>query len=105
MPSNSLITVISVAILAGLSAQPVQAVDLERGRELHQNHCLFCHDTKLYARSHTDILSYEELRLQVDFWQSQTVLNWQVEDIEDVAFYLNELFYKLPCPHTPSNLC
>jgi hypothetical protein len=42
--------------------------------------------------------SWGDLVYQVNRWQGVAGLNWSATDINDVATYLNERFYRLPGP-------
>ena len=57
----------AVFCAVALSAASAQAVDQQRGKELHHNHCLACHGTTVYIRSQPLVTSYAELLEQVDF--------------------------------------
>ena len=64
---------------------------------MHDNRCLFCHDESMYRRGKL-VNSCDQLRMQVDIWQSNLLLNWRTADVEDVASYLNDRFYRFKCP-------
>ena len=80
------------------SAAPANAVDLERGKLLHDNHCRMCHDSIAYKRGSKLASDYAQIKAQVIRWQTNTGLRWSQEDIDSVAAYLAETYYKLPVP-------
>lgn len=65
---------------------------------MHDNRCVFCHDENMYRRGKL-VNSCDQLRMQVDIWQSNLLLNWRTADVEDVASYLNDRFYRFKCRH------
>ena len=80
------------------SAAPALAVDVDRGRALHENHCRMCHDSVAYKRDQKIAKTYDQVRAQVQRWQTNTGLRWSDEDIENVAAYVTKTYYKIPCP-------
>jgi mono/diheme cytochrome c family protein len=92
---------IPARVIAGslmlLACAPSGAADLERGKLLHGTFCLGCHGDSVARRENRLVNSYAELRRQVARWQANTGLNWEARDVDDVAAYLNALYYKLPC--------
>lgn len=42
------------------------------------------------------VRSWPDLVHQVTRWQALVGQNWQARDVEDVAAYLNQEFYRLP---------
>lgn len=76
----------------------VHAQDLERGRMLHENHCRMCHESIAYKRSGHIARNIEEVRAQVTRWQNNTDLRWSDEDIDNVAAYLAQRYYKFTPP-------
>lgn len=87
--------VMGFAFTAPLSGQ---AQDIERGRMLHENHCRMCHDSIAYKRTGHIAKNYAEVRAQVTRWQTNTGLHWSQEDIDNVAAYLVQRYYKFPPP-------
>jgi len=85
----------AVCLAAALTG--AQAADPERGRLLHGTFCQGCHDESVAKRESRVAKSYQELRRQVARWQSNTGLNWQTEDVNDVTAYLNTTFYGFQC--------
>ena len=74
------------------------AADMMRGGELYRAHCSACHTAQVHWRQKSLVHSWNDLRYQVSRWQRLSGQNWSREEIEDVAAYLNRLFYQAPCP-------
>lgn len=74
------------------------AADADRGRMLHDTHCISCHGTQVYKRDGKLGTNYEEIRKQVARWETNVSLKWGDADIDAVATYLARTFYKVPCP-------
>ena len=87
--------------LAGCSAPPPDPAatvhaDARRGELLYDTACLQCHTTQAHWREKRLVRDWPGLLHQVTRWQAVAGQNWQAEEIEDVAEYLNQRFYKLP---------
>jgi cytochrome c553 len=97
---------LAVVLVAGcgISPQPVPpgppAVDMTRGRELYQTYCIACHTAQVHWRDRSLVHSWEDLRAQVTRFQGIAGQQWSAQEIDDVAAYLNRLFYEVPCPLT-----
>lgn len=87
-----------VSLIAGTAVTPVHSADFERGRALYENHCRMCHDSLAFKRDDKVAKDYEEVRTQVNRWQTNTSLHWSADDIENVASYVARTYYKIPCP-------
>ena len=74
------------------------AADMIRGGELYRAYCNACHTAQIHWREKSLVHSWNDLRYQVSRWQRNSGQNWNREEIEDVAAYLNQLFYQAPCP-------
>ena len=68
--------------------------DAEHGQELHDKHCMKCHDTGVYTRENRRIADQDALLKQVKRCELNLGLRWFDKDINDVAQYLNQSFYK-----------
>ena len=77
-----------------LNVPLAQAADAKRGQELYQANCTRCHDTSVHTRPNSIIHSLDGLKKRVQFCESNARLNWSPDQIEDVAAYLNNTFYK-----------
>ena len=78
----------------GMAAVPVQAADLKAGQALHEQHCLSCHDSGVYTRADRKVTSPEGLRKQVQRCELSLGLSWYDEDVDNVAYYLDQTYYK-----------
>ena len=70
------------------------AADISNGKSLQQENCMTCHDDGVYTRSDRRITTMEGLNKQVKRCELTLGLQWFDEDVNDVAGYLNESFYK-----------
>lgn len=103
-----LLAVLTVAVAACAAPDPEQslspttaalpAADMLRGRDLYQTHCIACHTAKVHWRDNSVVRSWGDLRSQVTRFQRIAGQEWSVQEIDDVAAYLNDVFYKMPCP-------
>ena len=87
------ITLLSVAASA-------QAVDLNRGKQLHDQNCMTCHAgimggnaNSIYTRENRRIENYDALVRQVGRCKDNLGVAWPEEEVKDVAAYLNQQFY------------
>jgi mono/diheme cytochrome c family protein len=78
-------------------ALPAAAQDSRRGQALYETHCLSCHYERIHNRdpSRSLIRSNAQLRVEVAKWAAQTKQNFTLEDLDDVAEYLNRSHYRL----------
>ena len=74
------------------------AADPNHGRKLYEINCNACHTTNVHWRDKRLVDSWTSLLQQVNRWQSNSGQRWEPADTRDVAAYLNERFYHLPCP-------
>lgn len=84
-------TVFPVLLLA---ASLAQAGDAKQGQTLYQANCGGCHDTSIHTRPNSIIHSLDSLKKRVQFCETGNRLHWSAAQVEDVATYLNESFYK-----------
>lgn len=87
---------IASLLLTGF-ALAVQAQDAARGRELYQTHCLGCHYERIHKRdpARSLIHTLAQLRVEVARRAEQTGRRFSVEDVDDIAEYLNQSHYRL----------
>ena len=88
----------SVAALALPLAAAAQGLPQpgSRGQLLYGNHCVACHTTQMHWRDKKLVTDWPSLKVQVRRWQGTAQLNWSEEDIDDVARFLNDTYYRLP---------
>lgn len=94
--------VCALALAAGCAAPADKqaATDMLRGGDLYRTYCIACHTAQVHWREKRLVKSWDDLHFQVSRWQRVAGQNWSREEIDDVAAYLNRLFYDVPCPRT-----
>ncbi len=90
--SNKFVLANSILFLS--LSLPVHAVDIETGKTLHNENCLRCHNETLYTREKRIVNSFDELRTRIRDCELMAELTWFDEEIDDVAAYLNNAFYR-----------
>ena len=85
--------VFGVIVLGGF-APTVTAEEFSRGQALYENHCQSCHADWAHTRSEHKVTSIGELHQRVAAWSVHSGLDWSVEDVGDVADYLDRNFYQ-----------
>ena len=90
--------VLLAATLIGVLLAPAFAADIERGKLLYSARCVGCHDNSVHSREARKALTIEGIRSQVRRWDAFLGGAWREDEVNDVASYLNELFYRYPCP-------
>jgi mono/diheme cytochrome c family protein len=88
---NKLVLVNSIILL--LLSLPVQAVDIENGKILHNENCVRCHNESQYTRENRIVNNLDELRTRISDCEIMAELTWFDEEIDDVTAYLNNAFY------------
>ena len=78
-------------------AAPAWAQDAQRGKALYEVHCLSCHYERIHKRdpSRSLIRSLAQLRVEVAQRAAQTAQRFTLEDLDDIAAYLNRSHYRL----------
>ena len=75
-------------------ASPVGAFDPAAGKELADEKCYSCHGNDAYTRKDRMVKTRSGLTSQVRRCELSLGLKWFDEDVDDVAGYLNQQFYK-----------
>lgn len=70
--------------------------DLERGRALYENNCRVCHTSKVHRRIPQLPVNEDELYRIVLTWAHYEGLSWTSEEVEDVVYYVNRMYYQFP---------
>ncbi len=85
-----------VLLALAFAAFPAAAQDAVRGRQLYETHCGGCHYERVHERAHERRLvkSLAELRVEVVRRAQQTRQRFTIEDLDDLAEYLNRSHYK-----------
>lgn len=82
-----------------LCAGPLPAAWAQgRGELLYNTHCVACHSTQMHWRDKRQVVDWPSLRAQVRLWQATGLLAWDEADIDHVARYLNDTYYRYPNP-------
>jgi mono/diheme cytochrome c family protein len=86
-----------VSLLLFACALPAQGQDAARGRVLYETHCLACHYERIHKRepSRSLVRTLAQLRLEVVRRAEQTGRRFTLEDVDDIAEYLNATHYRL----------
>ena len=88
-------SIVSLALPLLALALPVHGEDLQRGRLLYETHCATCHGEKLHHRDQSIVRNMADLRDQVARWAKQTRRSFTLDELEDIALYLNQSHYRL----------
>lgn len=80
------------------AAGPLPALAHDRGELLYGTHCVACHNSQLHWRDKRQVVDWTSLRAQVRLWQATGMLAWNESDIDQVARYLNDTYYRFPMP-------
>lgn len=85
-----------VALWLAGSAPPALAQDAGRGKALYETHCLACHYERIHKRepARSLVRTLPQLRLEVARRAEQTGRRFSVEDVDDIAEYLNQSHYR-----------
>ena len=75
-------------------AAPPESPSPTRGELLYTTHCIACHTTQMHWRDRKLVTDWASLKVQVRRWQGAAQLNWNEDDIDDVARFLNDAFYR-----------
>ena len=84
------------AAMVYLAACPTLAQDAQRGRQLYVTHCLSCHYERIHKRdpSRSLVRSLPALRVEVARRAEQLPSRLSIEDLDDIAEYLNRSHYR-----------
>jgi len=83
---------------AWLCIAGAQAEDLARGQAIYQTRCIGCHTTSVHDRESRKAKDFDELRAAVVRFAGEVGGVWQPDEIDDVAAFLNQSYYRYPCP-------
>lgn len=74
------------------------AEDLARGRAIYETRCIGCHGTSVHVREARQATDFAGVRAAVARFAREVGGTWAQDEIDDVAAYLNQLYYRYPCP-------
>ena len=80
-------------LCAPLAVPATKGPDIARGKQLHNQFCLACHDPSVYTRPNHKIRSLAALRRQVAGCRQAAGTRWSPAERADVIDYLNRTFY------------
>lgn len=85
-----------LALVTGLLIGPALAQDSQRGQRLYETHCLSCHYERIHKRdpSRSLVRSLPGLRVEVARRAEQVTPRLSIEDLDDIAEYLNRSHYR-----------
>lgn len=89
---------LALALIACGHAPLAFGADTSQGRALYESRCDVCHDKSVHNRAARKSRNLGEVRQWVSRWNSELGGAWKDEEIDAVTRYLNERFYKFPCP-------
>ena len=84
----------SLIFAALMAAGSYTVADTEHGQQLHDEHCMKCHDNAVYTRENRRVSNQDALVKQVKRCELNLGLQWFDDDVKDVVQYLNQSFYK-----------
>lgn len=89
------VTIFALIAFACL-ARSAAAEDAERGRLLYETHCQSCHYERIHNRDRSKSLikSLAQLRVEIVNRAQLTKQRLTIEDLDDIAEYLNRSHYK-----------
>ncbi len=83
-----------VLIFTLFGASPAVIADADKGKKLHAKYCTKCHGSEVYTRKDSFVNSREALYKQVKRCQLNVGAQWLDKDIDNVADYLDQSFYR-----------
>jgi hypothetical protein len=93
------LAMVLVPTFAFLFAPPIAAAaDAARGAALYESRCGSCHSESVHGRAKRVAKDFDDVRGWVRRWNDNLSLHWGDEEIDDVSMYLNNTYYKYPCP-------
>ena len=80
-----------------MAALPAWAQDAQRGRALYETHCLGCHYERIHKRdaARSLIRTLAQLRVEVANRAALSGRPFTLEDLDDLAEYLNRSHYRM----------
>ena len=75
---------------------PALAQNPARGRQVYETQCGGCHYERVHQRerSRSNVKSLAQLRAEVARWAAQVGRPFTLEDLDDIAAYLNASHYR-----------
>ena len=87
----------AVFVLLLALSMPAGAQDAQRGKALYETHCIACHYERIHKRepSRSLVRTIPQLRLEVAQRAANSGQRFTLEDLDDIAEYLNRTHYRL----------
>jgi mono/diheme cytochrome c family protein len=89
-----------VALAAAPACGDAGAAEPDRGRALYEVRCLGCHGQSVHSRARRVASDFESVRAWVARWNDAVGARWSADEVDAVAVYLNQTYYRFPCPPT-----
>jgi mono/diheme cytochrome c family protein len=88
---------LALAFACALAALPATAQDAQRGKALYELNCLSCHYERIHKRdaSKSLVRTQAQLRVEVANRAALTRQRFTIEDLDDIAEYLDRTHYRL----------
>jgi hypothetical protein len=93
-----LAVVLASTLVILFSARGASGADAQRGGALYESRCGNCHSESVHGRSKRVATDFDEVRRWVGRWNKNLDLQWGEEEVDDVSVYLNNTYYRYPCP-------
>jgi mono/diheme cytochrome c family protein len=88
-----------IVLLAAIAlALPAPAAEIARGQALYDARCGGCHTESVHGRLKRQATDFDAVRGWVVRWNTNLKLQWDRDQVDDVAAYLNLTYYKFACP-------
>ena len=95
---SSLAMAFAAAMILAPGMRDAQAADAQRGANLYDLRCGTCHTESVHGRQKRVAADFEEVRGWAERWNRSLLLRWDDDEIDDVAVYLNNTYYRYACP-------
>ena len=102
MRTRIAVLVLATAISAAAPAAFAQSPEFLRGRALYDARCGGCHDKSVHQRDPRSARTIAEVRAFVVRWDRELGALWRDDELDAVTRYLNDRYYRYPCP---TSLC
>jgi cytochrome c1 len=100
MANASALTLAGIWLALATAVTPAAAQT--RGALLYTTHCVACHNEKMHWRQKKQAVDWDSLKSQVQLWQATGLLNWNEDDVQQVARHLNDTHYHFAAPPGPA---
>jgi mono/diheme cytochrome c family protein len=88
----------AASALLGALAGAAATDSASRGELLYSTHCIACHTAQVHWRDKKQATDWDSLEKQVRRWQAADMLQWNDDDIREVARHLNDSYYHFARP-------